>query len=61
VCVPAFQHLGNQLLVTAEQGGLLPYPPFGFGMLAVAALVVDQDVPEAVQLAMLAEEMAAAQ
>jgi hypothetical protein len=59
--VAAARHLPDQPLVAREQRGELPLPAARFGMPPVPALVEREDVPEPVQLAVLAEQVARAQ
>jgi hypothetical protein len=53
-------HLLDQLLVPVVKSSQLSYPAPGFGVKAVAALLEHENIPQAVQLTVLAEQVAAA-
>src|SRR5690606_25355718 len=61
VPVAAPLHLGDEGLVPPVEGGETSFPAARFRMAAVAGSVEGEDVPERVQLAVLAEEVAPAE
>ncbi len=58
--ITAARQLRDQRFMTVKQCAQLADPASGFGMLAVSSFIVNQDVPKAVQLAMLAQQVTAA-
>lgn len=63
VRIAAAGEFGDQGLMALVERPLLPHPAQGLGVAAVAALalVLGENIPEAVQLAMFGEQMLAAQ
>jgi hypothetical protein len=61
MAVAAPPHFLNLPFMTPEERGQLSFPPQGLGMMRVAALPLRQHLPDRVQLAMLAQEVLAAE
>lgn len=63
MCVSASLHFAHERFVSLIEGTRLAYPALRLGMVRVPALaaVFGENIPQAVELAMLAEEMLAAQ
>lgn len=58
--VPSPLHLFNKVFVPRVKRRFLAHPAKGLGVLAVSNLAQREDIPEAVELAMLPEQVLAA-
>ena len=54
-------HLADEVLVPEKESLELAFPPQGLGMMRIAFFPLREDGPEGMELAMLAQKMAAAQ
>ena len=59
--IPSPSHLANQRLVPPIEGSELPFPPQRLGMTGITLPALREDGPDGVELAMLAQQMVAAQ
>jgi hypothetical protein len=54
-------HLADEVLVPEKESLELSFPPQSLGMMRITLFTLREDGPEGMELAMLAQEMAAAQ